>query len=177
MKTFAKKNVFVGLLMCCLIVGISFMFVACGSYVPVAWVQFKFDEGYVVYNASDVYAFNGYHVRLYENEEHGMFESPVLEIRVSPRSMGSEDRKVNGETVKTVLVDLSQKRYAMYVTLYTNNSIYSSEKSFYLNGEKLAGNKTTHDGFISYTFENFGLIEGNPNAHMNEIVNIFEYKV
>ena len=176
MKFFAKKNVFVGLMMC-LVVGLSFMFVACGSYVPCAWVQFKFDEGHIVYNASDVYAYRGAHVYLYENEEPGTYELPVMEIRFSPRCMGSEAREVNGETVKTVLFDISEKWYAMYVTVYTGNSIYSSEKSIYLNGEKLVGEKSQHDGFVSYEFENFGLVQGNPNAHMNDEINLIEYKV
>ena len=143
---------------------------ACGV-VPVAWVSLQTESGYVTYT-SDMYGNTGAHVYLYEDDTR---ENKLMEISFYPRILGHEER----DGVETTLVDITNT-YAMYITVYkTNtNSIYSADKEIYLNGEKLTAERSddTYASFKSMEYHNFGLIRGNPNGRINDVVNYIEYK-
>ena len=152
---------------CICVCGIS----ACGSVVPVAWIRLEAGGGQVYYTA-DMYAITGAHIYLYENETDN---SPVIEISFSPRILGADT--VDG--VRTTTVDISGP-YAMYITVNKNNSIYSDDKAFYLNGAEtpLVPDRfdESYASFKTLEFQNFGLIRGNPNGKINGVVNVIEYK-
>lgn len=168
-----KRNRTKFYLISALVFAVIFIFnlTACGAVVPVAWVRLDAGGGQVYYTA-DMYAMNGAHIYLYENETDN---SPVIEISFSPRILGAD----TVDDIRTTTVDVSGP-YAMYITVYKNNSIYSEEKAFYLNGAEIPlvpdRSDDTYASFKTLEFQNFGLIRGNPNGKINGVVNVIEYK-
>ena len=156
-----------------LVFAVIFIFnlTACETVAPAAWVRLEAGDGKVYYS-TDMYGYNSAHISYYENEED---TRAVIEISFSPRILGPDE--VDG--VKTTLVDVA-RFYAMYITVYKNNDTYSPDKAFYLNGAETPLEPTrsddTYSSFVTFEFENFGLVRGNPGGRINGVVNVIEYK-
>jgi len=166
------KNLFLSGFLLALCFVLLFSFSGCG-YVKCAWVQFKVDDGKVVYT-SDMYGSINSHIKYYESNEDFENGDEAITISFSPRILGADTR--NGE--ETTTVELT-KSNIIFVTLYKSHSTYSAEKSFYLNGEKLIpdeGYTTETANIISMSFSNFKFKQGNPNGRENDVINIIEYK-
>ena len=145
-----------------------------GSVVPCAWVEFKSDL-LVVYT-SNMYASGGEHIYLYESEELAQNDKyhteQSLSVTFYPRILGADT--VDGR--KTTIVDIS-KYSDMTVYVYKDKTLYSPEKSIYLNGSKLTPtNVNDLDLIYALHFEDVPLERGNPNGSINGKVNVIEYK-
>ena len=161
----------------CFLVLSSFLFSGC-FVTPAAWVRLKMDSGYIWYSAY-MYASGGSHIYYYESEEEynkGKNGYSKMEVIFFPRILGAEDVEIDGETVRTTLVDVS--RYSdMEFTITKDSEVYSASKHVYLNGEVLEPTNTYNSEYIvSYMFENISLIRGNPMGQRNNVVNVIEYK-
>ncbi|MBR1925756.1 MAG: hypothetical protein IJ837_02750 [Clostridia bacterium] len=166
------KNLFLSGFLLALCFVLLFSFSGCG-YVKCAWVQFKADDGKVVYT-SDMYGNTGAHIYYYENDEKFENNDYAMTISFSPRILGADTR--NGE--ETTTVDMSEKNI-IFVTIYKSSTIYSNIKSIYLNDKKLTpdeGETTENDYTISMSFLDFKFNQGNPNGKENDVINVIEYK-
>ena len=162
------KTMFFGVFLSLCALGISF-FAGCGV-TKGAWVEFQSE--YHVYYTSYMYPTANAHICVYENEEHGEFETPMLTITFYPRILGPDT--IDGK--KTTIVDVSGRYYEMHVDIVKSSIIYSPEKSIYLNGTKLEGKIHDLDTMIFFTYEDFGLICGNSSGSISGFVNVIEYK-
>ena len=148
---------------------------ACESVVPAAWVYLKMDSGYTIYT-TNMYSSGGDHIYYFENEEDATDKNnSVLQITFYPRILGPEEIEIDGVNQRTTLVDMSGNvDFKVYVI--KSSSVYSAEKSVYLNGSKLTASSTYNsDVLLALTFENVNLIRGNPNGQRNNAVNFIEY--
>ena len=163
----------------------SLLLSACGQgYVQTAWMHLKIDDTYkVVYNTADMYSAMR-HISCYANEEDATSGNDcLLSIRFTARSMGGEEVEVDGEDLKTILIDMSSW-CDMFVSIPKTigtevNPLYDADKAIYVNGTMLdpsQDDSTTNN--VSWTFRNVErvLVIGNPDGHINGEVNIIEYK-
>lgn len=171
MKTkFLISAMAIACLICC-----GFGLSACG-YVASAWVSLKIDTGYVVYT-TDMYGTNRGHIRYYNSEEDASDPSnAVMVITFLPRIMGPDVEKGD-----VTVVDISQKLSEMDVTFKKTGGIYSETKKFYLTvndqSRELPVYSTTISGdIVSVIIRDLGLVQGNPNGHINDVINYIEYK-
>ena len=169
---FKTKNLFLSGFLIVLCFVLLFSFSGCG-YVKCAWVKLTMDGGKVIYG-NDMYGSTGSHIKYYESEEDFENNDVAMTINFNPRILGPDTR--NSETTTTVEMSKSN---IIFVTLYKNHDIYSTEKSFYLNGVKL----TPDEGYtqevgnvVSMSFSDFKFKQGNPNGKENGVINIIEYK-
>lgn len=152
---------------------------ACESVAPGAWVTLKTDGGYVYYT-SYMYNTSHGHIVYYASEEDsekaadktnfGSFD--IITITFSPRILGPE---VRGET-KTTIVDV-KSWYEMDVSVNKSHESYSANKKMYLNGMELEPYDTFDSEYLTiWHYKDFGLIRGNPNGRINDVINVLEYK-
>ncbi|MBP5466842.1 MAG: hypothetical protein J6Y43_04710, partial [Clostridia bacterium] len=119
----------------------------------------------------------GGHIYLYENQEDAeddkYHSNCALTVTFYPRIMGADT--VDG--VRTTTVDMANGNYAMNIYVYKNKSVYSPEKKVYLNGEELvASYEDDLEYLVALTFNDFVLVRGNPNGHINGFINVLEYR-
>ena len=155
----------------------SILFAGCfESVVPAAWVHLKVDDGYVYYS-TDMYASNRSHIYYFENQEAAEnLNNYMIEIIFYPRILGPEEVEVDGEKIKTTIVDISN--YAD-ISIYIRKAspIYSANKDIYINGEKI--NPTSindYNTLVSILIQDAPLVRGNPNGRINGKINYIEYK-
>ena len=166
-----KMSVLLVFVLCCTMLSGCFV-------TPAAWVRLKMDTGYIWYSAY-MYASGGAHIYYYESEEEynkGKNGDSKIEVEFFPRILGAEDVEIDGETVRTTLVDVS--RYSDMRFIVTKNSeVYSANKHVYINGEIVEPTSTFDSEYIViYTFEDMSLVRGNPMGRRNNVVNVIEYK-
>ena len=161
----------------------SLLLSACG-YVKTAWVHLKIDDTYkVVYNTADMYSATK-HISCYASEEDATSDSNyLLSIRFTARSMGGEEVEVDEENLKTILIDMSSwcdMTVSIPKTIGTEaNPLYNADKAIYVNGTMLIPSQDdSTTSYVAWTFRNVErvLVVGNPDGHINGIVNIIEYK-
>ena len=94
------------------------------------------------------------------------------------------NRNLGADTIyetRGMYVDVQDFTF-MYVTINKDNSVYSAEKDLYLNGTKLEVSANSHNSFHDYTnfvtyyFEDFGLLRTNSKGYIENIINTIEYK-
>ena len=182
MKNFLQKIAFSFVL--AVVFASSLLLSACGGYVKTAWVHLKIDDTYkVVYNTADMYSATK-HIFCYASEEDATSDSNyLLSIRFTARSMGGEEVEVDEENLKTILIDMSSwcdMTVSIPKTIGTEvNPLYNADKAIYVNGTMLVPSQDdSTTSYVSWTFRNVErvLVVGNPDGHINGIVNIIEYK-
>lgn len=163
---------------------VLFCFSACGDVVPTAWVYLNIDGGFISYTG-DMYGVTSEHVYYFASLEDSFnLDNYILSIRFIPRVMGSDDIILDdGSVLSTILVDVSNV-VDMKVYIKTNkpsgSPIYASNKSIYLNGQKLTPTTTDIDNdshLAGFLYQNISLQRGNPNGKINGVINSIEYKV
>ena len=161
----------------CFLVLSSFLFSGC-FVTPAAWVRLKMDSGYIWYSAY-MYASGGAHIYYYESETEynkGKNGDSKIEVEFFPRILGAEDVEIDGETVRTTLVDVG-KYSDMRFIVTKNSEVYSASKRVFLNGKAIEPTNTFDSEYIViYTFEDLSLIRGNPMGQRNNVINVIEYK-
>ena len=97
--------------------------------------------------------------------------------------MGGEEVEVDEENLKTILIDMSSwcdMTVSIPKTIGTEvNPLYNADKAIYANGTMLVPSQDdSTTSYVSWTFRNVErvLVVGNPDGHINGIVNIIEYK-
>lgn len=168
-----KRKSFFAFAIIMLIIACASMLSGCFGVTPCAWVALDM-EGYKYYS-SNAYTSGGDHIYLYENEEVAQNDTYHTDCLISigfyPRILGADT--IDG--LRTTTVDISGW-YEMKVTIKTE--LYSESKHIYLNDNQLTPNNFYDGGeyFKILSFENFGLVRGNPGGHLNNFVNKIEYK-
>lgn len=171
------KRVVPAICMVMSILMISFIITGCfGSVVPVARVHFKQKGGYVHFSTS-MYAGAAGHIMYYETLEDKENNNYTISISFFPRVMGIENVTYDGEEIQTQLVDISDY-VDISLDINKNSGIFSSEKSVYINGEKVVPKQINDlSNLYCVLIQNVNLKRANPNGKMNDEVNIIEYKI
>lgn len=148
----------------------------CFGVVPSAWVSLKMEGGYTTYT-TDMYGNDRDHIYYYQSQEDAKdIENWVIAVNFIPRILGPEEVELDGKKVKTTIVDISTKA-DMNIYIKPTSSVYSGEKSIYLNGEKLTPSDTVISEYLCcYYFQDVELERGNPGGKINGKVNIIEYR-
>ena len=160
----------------CLIMLCTVFASGCFGVVPAAWVHFQIEGGRVYYS-TDMYAQTRPHISYYENQEDNY---PAIEIEFLPRILGPETVEYEGEEIQTTLVDISS--YCdIRLTVSKSSAIYSAEKHVYLNfsTEPMVQDDecSSESTYVKiFYFKDVNLLRGNPNGHINGVVNFLEYK-
>ncbi len=162
-----------------------------GNVTPFGYTTFKTKDNQVAYYDSSMY---GTHIYIFENEsmmpngndekyiDNGALyrldceSSSIITIGFK-RILGVEVL----DSTRATLVEMD-KWYYIEVSIQKDSSVYSSNKSIYLNGVKLEKNNKNDlisDGeyVIIYHFEDCGLMRSNKNGKIDSsIINVIEYK-
>ena len=170
-----KKRIFRILLTLAITLACITCLTGCGV-VPSAWVYFKIDSGYTIYT-NNMYPDAGSHVYHFASQgDADDYSKADIEISFYPRIMGPETVKVDGHDQDATIVDISDY-VDIHIKIKKSAAIYSSDKGIYLNGNLLSPDQSTGSSTSLYLlFENVALERGNPNGHINGVVNCIEYK-
>ena len=159
-------------------VGVCLCFVACADIgvTPVAYTRFAGEGEQYFYYSSDVYGLEHGQIEVYKDEASFNDTYPIADLSFRFRRCLGADTL---DDYQYTLVDLSNKKVYLSVSIYKGSEIYSADKKIYLNGVALTPTSTWDSDILSVlTFENItSFVRTNPNGKMDKTkVNTIEYK-
>ena len=141
---------------------------------PVAYTRFISSGTQYVYYSSDAYYEQ---IKVYKDEDEFNAQYGIVDIIFNfERCLGSD---VLEDGYRYTLVDITDNKEDIIVSIYKTSSIYDAEKKIYLNGTALTPVRVDEDTtLLTFIYNDItSFIRTNPNGEIDETkVNTLEYK-